>query len=302
MRPRQVGATVWRWLGHIGTAAWLWSIGGGAIFATVLRSVTALSWPWIAILAIGVGCLILALIVTYGETRRKARLNRSAEGSAAGSEAPEVFVRAGWKSVCEPVSESLAKPFGRGVRLAIETREGEERDLRCIVTAPDGTRYRSVRCLDGFRISPTSSDMYHWPGEFEPKPRLPWAPGYYPYIWSGDTADIADDRSEILARQFFYVDEAEVITCHREGGSDGRQVVEARPTGHMFANDLARDEGVAVEVRLLSGERLLKGVHGVGEQEGSITLYDPQVMGDRETTRKIRLDQVASVTVTDVLW
>jgi hypothetical protein len=206
--------------------------------------------------------------------------------------------------VCKPTSESLAKPFGRGVRLSIETREGEERDLRCIVTAPDGTRYRSVRRLDGFRISPTTKDTYHWPGEFEPKPRLPWAPGYYSYVWSGDTANIADDRSEILARQFFYVDEAEVITCHREAGSDARQVVEAHPTSHLFATDFrrARDEGVAVEVRLLSGERLLKGVHGVDEQEGSITLYDPQVKGDKETTSKIRLDQVASVTVTDLLW
>jgi hypothetical protein len=172
------------------------------------------------------------------------------------------------------------------------------------VTDPDGTRYRSVRRLEGFRSGPSSKDRFHWPGEFEPKPQTPWIPGYYSYAWSGDTGNIADDRSEVLARRFFYVDEDEIITCHREAGSDARKVVEARPPGHLFANDFrrARDEGVAVEVRLLSGERLLKGVHGVDEQEGSITLYDPQVMGDRETTRKIRLDQVASVTVTDVLW
>lgn len=127
---------------------------------------------------------------------------------------PEESTRAEWDATCEPVSESLGGPFDRGVRLSIENKEGEERDLRCIVTAPDGTRYRSSRRV--FLPGPTSGDSFHWPGEFQPKPKVPWATGYYSYAWSGDTGDIVDDRSEILSRRFFYVDEDEIITCDKE--------------------------------------------------------------------------------------
>jgi hypothetical protein len=67
-----------------------------------------------------------------------------------------------------------------------------------------------------------------------------------------------------------------------------------------FAGDLkfAQTAGVYVEVRLLSGERLLTGVHDVNEEEGFVSLYAPQNLGDRFTTRKVALDTIESVTVT----
>lgn len=71
-----------------------------------------------------------------------------------------------------------------------------------------------------------------------------------------------------------------------------------------FINDFkyAQTTGVAVEVHLLNGEKLLKGVHDVNEEEGFVSLYDPQVFGDNTTTRKVPLDLIASVTITDVQW
>lgn len=73
---------------------------------------------------------------------------------------------------------------------------------------------------------------------------------------------------------------------------------------NAFLNDLryAQTTRVAVEVHLISGERLLKGVHDVNEEEGFVSLYDPQHLGDDTTTRKIALDLIGSVTVTDVRW
>lgn len=209
MRPREVLATVLRWVGHIGTVAFLWSIGGSAISAAALRSVTALSWPWIALLAVGVGCVILASIGTYRTTRRrkptKLRPTKhpAAKSIQVNNGVPEEIVRAEWDATCEPVSESLGGPFGRGVRLSIESKEGEKRDLRCVVTAPDGTRYRSVRRLEGFRSGSSSRDRFHWPGEFESKPQTPWTPGYYSYAWSGLTGVGPGDAQVLLARITF---------------------------------------------------------------------------------------------------
>ena len=40
---------------------------------------------------------------------------------------------------------------------------------------------------------------------------------------------------------------------------------------------------VAVEVHLLNGEKLIKGVHEVHEEEAFVSLYDPQTF---ETTRQ----------------
>jgi hypothetical protein len=64
-----------------------------------------------------------------------------------------------------------------------------------------------------------------------------------------------------------------------------------------FAGDLrfAQTAGVYVEVRLLSGERLLTGVHEVNEEEGVVRLYAPQDLADRFTTRKVLLDAFESV-------
>jgi hypothetical protein len=67
-----------------------------------------------------------------------------------------------------------------------------------------------------------------------------------------------------------------------------------------FADDLrfAQAAGVYVEVRTLSGERLLTGVHDVNEEEGFVSLYAPQDLADKLTTRKIDLDLIGSVVVT----
>jgi hypothetical protein len=73
---------------------------------------------------------------------------------------------------------------------------------------------------------------------------------------------------------------------------------------HAFVNDLryAQTTEVAVRIRLLSGQELLKGVHEVNEEDGFVSLYDPQTLGDTTTTRKIPLDLIESLTVTDVIW
>jgi hypothetical protein len=59
---------------------------------------------------------------------------------------------------------------------------------------------------------------------------------------------------------------------------------------------------VAVEVHLLNGEKLVTGVHEVHEEEGFVSLYDPQTYGDDATTRKVDGDLIVSVSVTDVQW
>jgi hypothetical protein len=55
----------------------------------------------------------------------------------------------------------------------------------------------------------------------------------------------------------------------------------------------------AGEVSLVNGETLFTGVHEVNEEEGFVTFYAPQTFGDA-TTRKVPLDLIASLTVTDV--
>jgi hypothetical protein len=52
----------------------------------------------------------------------------------------------------------------------------------------------------------------------------------------------------------------------------------------------------------LTGEQLSTGVHHVNEEEGFVSFYSPQVYGDTTTTRKVALDLLASVTVTDGQW
>jgi hypothetical protein len=64
----------------------------------------------------------------------------------------------------------------------------------------------------------------------------------------------------------------------------------------------AQAAGVAVDVRLTNGEKLLKGVHDVKEREGIVSLYAPMTLDDRTTMREIRLDRIVSVSVTDVRW
>ena len=58
--------TAWRWLGHISTAMWLGSLGGGAVSAAILRAFAQLSWPWVVTAATGIGALILAAFLGHG--------------------------------------------------------------------------------------------------------------------------------------------------------------------------------------------------------------------------------------------
>jgi hypothetical protein len=70
-----------------------------------------------------------------------------------------------------------------------------------------------------------------------------------------------------------------------------------------FINDLryAHTVGRAVEVHLLSGETIaLTDLRGYDEEAGVVNLHAPQHFGDDTTTRKVALDVIASVTVTDV--
>ncbi len=71
-----------------------------------------------------------------------------------------------------------------------------------------------------------------------------------------------------------------------------------------FADDFrfAQATSVAVRVHLLSGEELLAGVHEVHDEEGFVSLYAPETYGDHTTTRKVDMDLVASVAVTDIEW
>jgi hypothetical protein len=71
-----------------------------------------------------------------------------------------------------------------------------------------------------------------------------------------------------------------------------------------IADDLryAHAAGVCAEVMLLTGERLMTGVHSVEEEAGFVSLHAPRTMGDDATTRKVGLDLIASVTVTNVAW
>lgn len=63
-----------------------------------------------------------------------------------------------------------------------------------------------------------------------------------------------------------------------------------------FITDLlfAKTAGVCAEVKTLNGDRYLTGVHEVNEEEGFVSLYNPQHMQDDGTTRKVPLDLIAS--------
>ncbi len=70
-----------------------------------------------------------------------------------------------------------------------------------------------------------------------------------------------------------------------------------------FLDDLryARTVGRAVDVHLVTGETIhLTTLRDVDEARGVVNLLDSQHYGDNTTTRKVALDVIASVTVTDV--
>ncbi len=71
-----------------------------------------------------------------------------------------------------------------------------------------------------------------------------------------------------------------------------------------WSDDLrfAQQTSVCVEVHLLNGQRHFTGVESVDEENGLVSLYQPQDMGDKSTRIRIRLDDITSLTVTDVRW
>lgn len=64
----------------------------------------------------------------------------------------------------------------------------------------------------------------------------------------------------------------------------------------------ARELGVAVELHLVNGDKLLTGLHHwPDDSDGSwFSVYAPQNLADRKTTRKIFRDQISHWIVTDV--
>jgi hypothetical protein len=64
----------------------------------------------------------------------------------------------------------------------------------------------------------------------------------------------------------------------------------------------AQQAGVAVDVRLFDGQHFQTGVADVNEEEGLVSLFRPQTMGDVTTRTRVRLEDITSLTVTDIQW
>jgi hypothetical protein len=62
----------------------------------------------------------------------------------------------------------------------------------------------------------------------------------------------------------------------------------------------AQQAKVAVHLTLLNGEHLLTGVHSVDEEDGTVSLWNPQTLAGDLTRRRIRIDDIVTLTVTDV--
>jgi hypothetical protein len=71
-----------------------------------------------------------------------------------------------------------------------------------------------------------------------------------------------------------------------------------------FIDDLkyAQATGMAVKLTTLVEQIGYIGVHSVNEEEGFVSLFAPVTLGDDTTTRKVALDAIIEVTVTDVSW
>jgi hypothetical protein len=59
---------------------------------------------------------------------------------------------------------------------------------------------------------------------------------------------------------------------------------------------------VGVEVTLLSGQTYTTSVHSVNEEGNLFTLYTPRTLGDLETTTRLRLSDIISLSVSDIRW
>ena len=72
----------------------------------------------------------------------------------------------------------------------------------------------------------------------------------------------------------------------------------------MWSDDLrfAQQTRVAVEVNLLDGQHFFTGVADVDDEGGFVSLHRPQTFGDLTTRVRVRLDDITSVSVTDVHW
>jgi hypothetical protein len=64
----------------------------------------------------------------------------------------------------------------------------------------------------------------------------------------------------------------------------------------------AQQAGVAVDVHLFNGQHFQAGVADVNEEEGLVSLYRPQTFGDTTTRMRFNLDDITSLTVTDIQW
>ena len=64
----------------------------------------------------------------------------------------------------------------------------------------------------------------------------------------------------------------------------------------------AQQASVAVDVRLSDGQHFQTGVADVDEEEGLVSLYRPQTMGDTTTRVRVKLDDITSLAVTDIQW
>jgi hypothetical protein len=71
-----------------------------------------------------------------------------------------------------------------------------------------------------------------------------------------------------------------------------------------WADDLrfAHQADVCVEVFLLNGQRMLTGVHSVDDESDTVMLYNARHMGDTTTRVRVRLDDIMSLTVTDIRY
>lgn len=64
----------------------------------------------------------------------------------------------------------------------------------------------------------------------------------------------------------------------------------------------AQTERFIVDIALKDGDAIHSGVHEVNVEEGFVSTFAPQDMGDFTTTRKIPLDLIKWVVVTKESW
>ena len=71
-----------------------------------------------------------------------------------------------------------------------------------------------------------------------------------------------------------------------------------------WSNDLqfAQQAGVAVDVHKFDGQHFQAGVADVDEDAGLFSLYTPQTLGDTTTRVRLKLDDITSLSVTDIQW